>query len=398
MTATWSRFARYTPRVRKRPANTTSASTRALLGGLSPPAFLSKHWQKQPALIRAAVSSFGGVVSREELFDLAARDDVDSRCVRRVRGRYVVESGPFRVAALKRMPARGWTLLVHGVNLFVGEADRLLRRFSFIPYARLDDVMVSYAVEGGGVGPHFDSYDVFLLQGPGRRRWRYGRQADLSLRPNAPLKILRRFVPEHDATLAPGDMLYLPPDIAHDGVAVDECMTYSIGFRAPQNQEIVEAFVDHVRDNVDADGRYEDPELRATSHPGLIDGRMRRKFTKAIDGVRWSSDDVRRFVGCFLTEPKQSVVFTPPPNASRPTFVALMRRRGVRLDPRTQLLYDDARIFVNGETVSPSKRDMGLLRTLADCRVLSANECSALSGETQDILHEWYRHGFLAPA
>src|SRR5690242_9679793 len=112
MTATWSRFARYTPRVRKRPANTTSASTRALLGGLSPPAFLSKHWQKQPALIRAAVSSFGGVVSRQELFDLAARDDVDSRCVRRVRGRYVVESGPFRVAALKRMPARGWTLLV----------------------------------------------------------------------------------------------------------------------------------------------------------------------------------------------------------------------------------------------------------------------------------------------
>jgi 50S ribosomal protein L16 3-hydroxylase len=369
-----------------------------LLGGLSASAFLSKHWQKQPTLIRAAVPSFVGVVSRPQLFDLAARDDVDSRCVRRVRGRYVVESGPFRVAALKQMPVRDWTLLVHGVNLFVSEADRLLRRFSFIPYARLDDVMVSYAAPGGGVGPHFDSYDVFLLQGPGRRRWRYGRQADLALRPESPLKILRRFVPEHDATLAPGDMLYLPPDIAHDGVAVDECMTYSIGFRAPQNQEIVDAFVDHLRDNVVATGRYADPDLRATSHPGLIGGGMRRKFAKAIDGVRWSSDDVGRFVGGFLTEPKQNVVFTPPPNTSRSKFIALVSRHGVRLDPRTQLLYDDAWIFVNGDTVSPSTHDVASLRRLADCRALSATECSGLSAETHGLLYEWYRHGFLATA
>src|SRR5438105_1881724 len=193
-----------------------------LLGGLSASVFLRKHWQKKPLLLRQAVGGFQGLLSRAELFALAGRDDVESRLVSRARGRWTLAQGPFRAADLKSLPARDWTLLVQGVNLHVAAADALLRRFAFIPYARLDDVMVSYAVPGGGVGPHVDSYDVFLLQGEGRRRWRVApheaseRVSRRRLRPamRDPLQqseILARFRADAQCVLDPGDMLYLPP-------------------------------------------------------------------------------------------------------------------------------------------------------------------------------------------
>src|SRR5258705_8631034 len=188
----------------------------ALLGGLSPQVFLRRHWQKRPLLVRRALPGFRGVIGKRALFALAARNDIESRLVERRGKRWRVTQGP-----LTRLPpadAGNWTLLVNGVNCYSAAAERLLRRFAFVPQARLDDLMVSYAAPGGGVGPHFDSYDVFLVQGEGRRRWRYGRQDDLALRAGVPVKILRRFTPTHDATLAPGDMLYLPPAYAHDGV------------------------------------------------------------------------------------------------------------------------------------------------------------------------------------
>ena len=240
------------------------ASTRTLLGGHAPATFLRRYWQKEARLVRDAVPGFAGLFSRKALFDLAGRDDVESRLVVRGRGTWTMEHGPFRRARFSALPATGWTLLVQGVNLHSDAADALLRRFAFLPYARLDDLMVSYAAPGGGVGPHFDSYDVFLLQGEGRRRWRYGRQADLSLKAGLPVKILRRFTPQQDAVLAPGDMLYLPPSYAHDGVAVDACTTYSIGFRAPSHNEIAQAFLDHLRDELALEGRYADPDLEAS--------------------------------------------------------------------------------------------------------------------------------------
>src|SRR5678815_2196015 len=204
-----------------------------LLGGLTASAFVARHWHKEPLLVRGALPGFTGVATRDDLFALAARDDVASRLVRRIGSGYSLEHGPFSRTQLARLPRRDFTLLVQGLNLHSDAADALLRRFAVIPYARLDDVMVSYAAPGGGVGPHVDSYDVFLLQGFGRRRWRWGAQKDHEMRPGVPVKILRRFRPTADAVLAPGDMLYVPPGHAHDGVAVDECTTWSIGFRAP---------------------------------------------------------------------------------------------------------------------------------------------------------------------
>jgi len=371
--------------------------TRRLLGGHTPAAFVERYWQKEPLLIRDAVPQFTPI-ARDDLFALAARDDVEARCVRRVRGRYEMQSGPFPAAALRRMPSRDWTLLVHGVNLHCDAADALLRRFAFIPYARLDDVMVSYAAPGGGVGAHFDSYDVFLLQGNGRRRWRYGRQQDLSLRPTAPFKILQKFIPEHDATLAHGDMLYVPPELAHEGTALDECTTYSVGFRAPSNQEIAEAFLDHVRDALDIPGRYADPDLHATSRPARIDRLMQRRLGETIARVRWTRHDVARFIGGFLTEPKPNVVFEARPRASRMSFVRQSSRAGVRLDRRTQLLYDDAQFYVNGHSGALASTSSDALRILADQRRLSADACAALDAFTLDLLFDWYRHGFLATA
>src|SRR5712691_12967904 len=208
-----------------------------LLGGLSGEKFLSQFWQKKPLLVRNAITDFKGVVQAPELFALSLRNDVESRLVCRRRGAWRMQQGPFSRTQIARLPKSGWTLLVQGLNLELPEADALLRRFRFLPYARLDDVMVSYAAAGGGVGPHFDSYDVFLLQGPGRRRWSVGKQRELDLDPNAPLKILRNFRPEKEWLLEPGDMLYLPPGWAHDGVALEPSFTYSIGFRAPSHQE-----------------------------------------------------------------------------------------------------------------------------------------------------------------
>lgn len=369
---------------------------RHMLGGQTARAFLRRYWHKEALLVPAALPRFSPLLTRDQLFALAARDDVQSRLVQRRRGRYMQHDGPFRRATFARLPARNWTLLVQGVNLWHDGADALLRRFAFIPYARLDDLMVSYAVPGGGVGPHCDSYDVFLLQAAGRRRWRYGRQQHQTLVSGAPLRILRDFTPQQEATLAAGDMLYLPPDCAHDGVALDECMTYSIGFRAPSSQELAEAFVDHLRDALAVPGRYADPDLRPTATPARIDPAMQRRAARTLAAIRWNADDVARFLGRYLTEPAPGIVFERGPRMSTARFRRHIARRGLRLDRRTQLLYDGVRCYLNGEDVAMPPSCARTLRQLADERALSPQACATLSSECVDLLHAWQRHGFFA--
>ena len=200
-----------------------------LLGGLSPKDFLRRHWQKRPLLVRRALPGFRGVASSAQLAALARRPDVESRLVQRSGARWRVEQGPFEQIALRRNS----TLLANGVNLHRGAADALLRRFDFLPQARLDDVMVSWAGPGGGVGPHVDSYDVFLVQGAGRRVWRLQRPRAWRMVEGAPLRLVADFVPDEELLVEPGDVLYVPPGWAHDGVALEECQTCSVGLRAP---------------------------------------------------------------------------------------------------------------------------------------------------------------------
>ena len=366
----------------------------ALLGGLTPAAFLRRHWQKRALLVRQAIPDFRGCLTVSQLIALAARDDVESRIVLREQGRWSTLEGPFRKSAFKELPGKGWTLLVHGVNLHLTSADALLRRFAFIPYARLDDLMVSHAVPGGGVGAHFDSYDVFLLQGEGRRRWSVSRQRDLALRRGLSLKILARFRPGDRWTLDPGDMLYLPPNHAHEGVAVDPCTTYSIGFRAPTAQELGTAFLDWLRDNMTLDGRYADPDLAVADEPARIGARMQAACAAMLAAIRWDPATIARFVGCYLTEPKPHVIFDRPqrPAALR-RFAFTARRRGLRLDRRTQILYDGRNVYVNGASVAWPRGTAKVLKGLANRRCIAGRD---LNGATEiRVLHEWYCDGFI---
>jgi 50S ribosomal protein L16 3-hydroxylase len=371
------------------------SSAATLPGGLPAQGFLRRHWQRRPLLVRNAIPGFTGMVDRAQVFALARRDDVESRLVLRHGHRYALEHGPFTAARLRVLPARNWTLLVQGLNLVEPAADALLRRFAFLPYARLDDVMVSYAAPGGGVGPHFDSYDVFLLQGFGRRRWRYGAQRDLALVPGLPVKILQRFEPTDETVLGPGDLLYLPPHMAHDGVALDACTTYSIGFRAPAHQELAEAFLDHLRDALDFPGRYADPGVAPTRHPARIDRALAARMGAPLSRIRWTARDVEAFLGRWLSEPKPHVAFTPPARPLAPrAFAARAAREGVRLDPAAVLLYDARRFYLNGDEVDVTRAARTPLAHLADARRLSPAE-AARADALHDLLHEWHAHGFL---
>lgn len=364
--------------------------------GLTPAAFMRRHWQKQPLLVRGALPQYADLLDRSSLMRLAQRDDVQSRLVVKTRGRWSVQHGPFTRAELRRLPRGGWSLLVQGVDRVLERASLLLREFRFLPYARLDDVMVSYAPPGGGVGPHFDSYDVFLLQGAGTRRWQVSAQRDLALVPGAPLRILERFRPQREWSVGAGDLLYLPPQQAHDGVALTDCITISVGFRAPGAAEIASRFLDYLQDTLAPEGRYADPGLRPVVHPAAIGNDMLRKISGMVRAVRWNDRDVTDFAGRYLTEPKPHVVFDRPARPlARGAFARRVATAGVKLALNTTLLFQGHTFFINGDAHRAPRGAARLLRRLADDRALPPPV--AADDATLDLLHEWYVAGYLAP-
>jgi 50S ribosomal protein L16 3-hydroxylase len=244
------------------------------------------------------------------------------------------------------------------------------------------------------VGAHADSYDVFLLQGEGRRRWRISRQRDLSLKPASPLKLLANFHPDSEWTLGPGDMLYLPPDHAHEGVAIDACTTYSVGFRAASTQQLATAFLDWLRDEVALDGRYADPDLRPARAPARIGAAMQAQCAEALGRIRWNRSATDVFLGCYLTEPKQTVYFTPPRRPLTPrAFAAAAARRGVRLDARTQLLYDGRWVFINGAAIARPRTGGPAIELLANARGMASGKPAMAA--PAELLYRWYCDGYL---
>jgi len=236
-------------------------------------AFLSEYWQKKPLLIRNPWRGWANPVEPDELAGLACEEGVESRLIVRKGDGWAVEHGPLKTARFGKLGKAPWTLLVQAVDAHAPDVAALIEPFRFIPDWRIDDVMVSYATDGGGVGPHYDQYDVFLIQGLGRRRWRIGRHcdADTPLRAHDDLRLLDAFEAVDEWVLEPGDMLYVPPGVAHDGIAVgDDCMTYSVGFRAPSRAELVEGWCADVAERLSEDDRYADPDLTAQAHPGEI--------------------------------------------------------------------------------------------------------------------------------
>ncbi len=362
----------------------------ALLGGLSPAQFMRRHWQKKPCLIRQAVPGVVPPIGRAELFDLAGRDDVESRLVSSHGGRWSLKHGPFGRRQIPPRTRPGWTLLVQGLDLHVPAAHELLGRFRFVPEARLDDLMISYASDGGGVGAHTDSYDVFLLQVSGRRRWRVGPVKDASLVLGMPVKLLANFEPTEDWLLEPGDMLYLPPRWGHDGVAVgDDCMTCSIGFRTPTPTELAREVLQRMVDALDAtadEPHYRDPAGSATATPGHIPEALQFFAQKAVIGALNDANSLACALGEALTEPKSIVWFDGGG--------ALADGQGVRLDARTRMMYDTHHVFINGESFRAAGRDAKLMQALADARALDARAVARLGGEAQALLRDWVEAGW----
>jgi len=364
-----------------------------LLGGLSPQRFMQRHWQKKPLLVRQALTMGRPFVGRVELFALAARDDVESRLVEHgADGAWRLRHGPFARRTLPALKQPRWSLLVQGLDLHLDAAHALLQRFRFVPDARLDDVMVSYASDRGGVGPHFDSYDVFLLQLQGRRRWSIGRLRQPELQPGVPLRILTNFQAEQEWLLEPGDMLYLPPRWAHDGIAEGECLTCSIGFRAPGRDELARALLQRLLDAPDDEPRppvlYRDARQPAAAHPARLPDALRDFAADAVARLQREPDWLARCLGEVLSEPKPDVWFD--------AGLGPVAGAGVRLDRRTRMVYDARHVYINGESYRAGGRDATLMRRLADRRGLDAADVARLGADARALLEEWVSAGWLA--
>lgn len=396
----------------------------ALLAGLSPAQFMRRHWQKKPLLVRQALPGFQPVLSRAALFKLAAGEQVESRLIVQQAKGWRMKQGPFASRGLPPLSQKAWTLLVQGVDLHDAGAHALLQQFRFVPDARLDDLMISFATAGGGVGPHFDSYDVFLLQASGRRRWKIGRQKDLSLQEGVPLKILQNFEPEQEFVLEAGDMLYLPPRYAHDGIAeaavagdgkAADCMTYSIGFRAPGRGELAAELLQRLaefgddgeeegapggRRGAKAPDLYRDPAQEATATPAALPADLAAFASQAVQDALKDPLALGCALGEYMTEPKPSVWFDEAAQ-EWDEHAARAGRAGVQLDARTRMMYDADHVFINGESYRAKGADATLMRRLADSRGLTPHELRKAGASAMALLADWHDAGWLcqsAPA
>lgn len=342
----------------------TASPTSSLLGDRSPAEFLDTYWQKQPLVVRDALPDFESPLSPNELAGLACEDGVESRLILKEGGAYPWElrHGPFDPEDFMELPETHWTVLVQEVDRLIPEVGALLDRFRFLPDWRLDDVMVSYAPTDGTVGPHIDNYDVFLIQGSGHRRWQIGTTPveHEEIVPDLDVRILDNFEADEEFVLGPGDLLYLPPRIAHHGVAADdECMTYSVGFRAPKHRDLVGDFLQHALEQIDPDARYSDPDLTPVEHPGRLNDDARSKVRTLLERFVTDDDAIDRWLGQYLTRPTRDREAVPPrqPLTTDALTDALQQGTDLRRGPVAHLAFlehDDgtATLFVNGEARS----------------------------------------------
>ena len=314
--------------------------------------FLARHWQREPLLIRNAIPGFSTPLPADELAGLAMEADIESRIIENRDGQWLLHHGPFGAGDFQRdVP---WTLLVQAVDHYIPEVAALLQLLDFLPRWRVDDVMVSYAVDGGSVGPHYDNYDVFLLQGEGERLWQLGQYCDKdsALEPHEELRILRHFEPEQEYLLGPGDILYLPPGVAHWGVARGECTTFSLGFRAPRLNQMVSRWADQLLEQLEPDLFYSDARSEVVTRPGEIRPRdierARAQLQAALDqfsGNHW--------FGELATEPRYEL---QPGEAELAEARARIQAGSARilLSPAAKLAWQQEAagiaVFANGES------------------------------------------------
>lgn len=374
--------------------------------GMPPAQFLRDYWQKRPLLIRNAFPGFTPPLQPDDLAGLACEEGALSRLIVHDarRDRWTVRTGPLAEADFGKTPRTHWTLLVQDVDKWDADVAQLLERFGFLPSWRVDDVMVSYAEEGGGVGAHVDQYDVFLLQGLGQRHWAISTDPDApkDFRTDVELKQLAQFEPTHEWLLEAGDMLYLPPGVPHDGVAIGgPCMTFSIGMRAPAKAELIGDLADYLAERLDETQRYADPDLAPTARSGEIDAaalarlRATLPFATALD-----EDTLRDWFGRFITRYRNAQT---PALPDKPIDEATLRkqlRAGAQLlrHPWTRLAWSGrgrgAVLFAHGQAYPASPAlaqrvcETRMLQPDADAPAAELAPLLALLNDGHLVLHK----------
>ncbi|MGB5251154.1 MAG: cupin domain-containing protein [Sedimenticolaceae bacterium] len=362
--------------------------------GLDGETFLRDYWQKQPLLMRAALPSQSFTLTPEELAGLACEPELESRLVIEGEGgRWEVRHGPFGEADFTALPESHWTLLVQDVDKYITDMVSLIEAFEVVPDWRIDDIMISYATDQGGVGPHSDAYDVFLMQASGRRRWRISDRhyAESDILPGIDQRILARFHTAQEWVLEPGDVLYLPPGVAHWGTAEGPCMTYSLGFRAPSQQELASDWFQHLV-SLSGETRLDDPDdLRADSRAQLTAGVFRRAAQLLNELPDTHSEDFRRWLGRYLTEPKAQFEIPPRDPAWQRADLADCLRQGqtLRRHPFAHIAWtvlNDAQVvlFMQGEDLTLSSLLLPMVRQIAERRLLEAEEIAPVIAATPE--------------
>jgi 50S ribosomal protein L16 3-hydroxylase len=375
-----------------------------LLGGLTAREFLRDYWQKKALLVRQAVPGFASPLSADELAGLALEEAVESRLVlEQGETPWEVRRGPFAEEVFAQLPERDWTLLVQAVDQFVPEVAELLEQFNFLPKWRIDDVMVSYAAPGGGVGPHYDHYDVFLLQGYGHRRWQIGQQCDSQspLLADLELKILAQFEPKEQWILEPGDMLYLPPCLAHCGIAEDDCMTYSIGFRAPSAAEVLTHFSDFLAQFLPEEQRYSDAEALPVSDPQQIQREALHRLKALLAEHMGDERLLMTWFGQFMTEPRYPELIGGMDIGENDLFEQLHEGAVLVRNPSARLAWsevdEDLLLFASGQSRLLSGDLRELLKAICSADALHLSNLGPWldNDEARTLLLELTKQGSL---
>ncbi|AZE61831.1 MULTISPECIES: cupin domain-containing protein [Pseudomonas fluorescens group] len=375
-----------------------------LLGGITAREFLRDYWQKKPLLIRQAIPDFEGPIDADELAGLALEEEVESRLVIEHGERpWELRRGPFAEDAFSTLPEREWTLLVQAVDQFVPEVAELLEHFRFLPSWRIDDVMISFAAPGGSVGPHFDNYDVFLLQAQGKRNWKIGQMcsSESPLLQHADLRILAEFEETAEWVLEPGDMLYLPPRLAHFGIAEDDCMTYSVGFRAPSAAEVLTHFTDFLSQYLTDEERYTDADAQPVSDPHQIQSDALDRLKGLLAEHMSDERMLLTWFGQFMTEPRYPELVAGE-ELGEEDFISSLQDGAILVrNPSARLAWsevdDDVLLFASGQSRYLPGKLRELLKLVCSADALhSENLGDWLADEDgRDLLCELVKQGSL---
>ena len=345
-----------------------------ILGKTSVNDFLKNYWQKKPLLIKNAIPNFVSPITERDLFIIAQNEEAVSRLIEHKQGIWQVKYGPFKKSDLSKKTNIPWTILVQNINHYFPFAESFLNLFKFIPYARLDDLMISYATKKGSVGPHFDSYDVFLFQAQGAREWKISDQKKFTLDKQSSIKIITNFKSKNSWVLKPGDMLYLPPNIGHWGISQsDDCVTYSIGFRAPGTFEIQSKFLDFIQDHLITNENeiYKDPNLTPQKNPAEISSNMTKAMRNIVGRLRWDKSSINHFIGQLLSEPIENSIFETRKPLSLKAFEKSIVHKTLRLNSKTRMLFIKNNFYINGEFIKIDKKYTSFLKQLANDREIS---------------------------